>query len=252
MPPAKLSIKSLKSKVSLENRLQFYSILTRKTADYLENILGKETFQSLEKCQLRSQEIDQINQDLIEIILAENDSPNEKHNNFKPEVKSLTKEKPLTLDLDNANLLLQLKNRTAILIRPELIIATEIILEFLLSQKVAIGNINEVKLNTPTLVDIFTQNEKDKTLLPTSLINFIHSPAKIITLKEPLNPEILDFIQKNIIQKEYELIASIFGPRITAILDPIKYVQNCYLGMIENPEITTQDTYLQVLEGVLG
>jgi hypothetical protein len=251
MTPAKLSIKSLKSKVSLENRLQFYSILTRKSEDYLENILGKETFQSLQNCQLRSSEIDQINQDLISIILAEHETNEDSDLSSTSKNKTLTSQKPLTSTPEASDLILQLKNQTAILIRPELIISSEIILEFLLSQRVAIGNILEVNLDIPTLVEIYNQSQNNSNNLPTSLINFIHSPAKIIYLKEPLNPEIKDFIQKNIIQKEYELIASLFGPRITAILDPIKYVQDCYLGLIENAQITREKSYLEVLVELL-
>ena len=64
MPTQKLSTKTLKSKISLEKRLQFYSLITRKSEDYLSNILGKETFQSLKNCELTGPEIQQINQDL--------------------------------------------------------------------------------------------------------------------------------------------------------------------------------------------
>lgn len=251
MPSAKLSLKSLKSKVNLENRLQFYSLLTRKTEDYLENILGRETFQSLQNCQLTSGEIDQINLDLVSIILAENEPSNNLNLDIKPHSKDLTLPGSLTSSFTNNDLIKELKNQTAILIRPELVISSEIILEFLLSQRVAIGNILEVKLDIPTLVDIYGQKQNQTNTLPTRIINFIHSPAKIIFLKQPLKPELKDFIQENIIQKEYELIASLFGPRITAILDPIKYVQDCYLGLIENTQITTQKTYLEVLVELL-
>ncbi|MEI6728201.1 MAG: hypothetical protein WCK98_01020 [bacterium] len=251
MPTSALSTKALKSKVSLENRLQFYSILTRKTESYLENILGKETFQSLQNCQLRSTEIDQINQDLISIILAEHEVSKDLDSNLKTNNKTLASQKPLSHPPTASDLILQLQNQTAILIRPELIISSEIILEFLLSQRVAIGNILELNLDIPTLVDIYNQNPNEANSLPTCLINFIHSPAKIICLKQPLNSELKDFIHKNIIQKEYELIANLFGPRITAILDPIKYVQDCYLGLIENPKITTQKSYLKVLVELL-
>ncbi|MEI6729239.1 MAG: hypothetical protein WCK98_06380 [bacterium] len=223
------SKKSLKNGAGFEDRLQFYSLLTRKTAAYLENILGKQTFNSLQNCELSSQEIESINQDLITIIQSEQE------------------------DVDKNHPILQgLQNHKVILLRPELAICSELVLEFLLSQKLAIASVFELSLKTSEFLEIFklkfNQSPNLSNLLPTSIINFMHSPAKVIYLKEALSQDNQDFIQKNIVQKEYEILASMFGPRITTILDPLKYIQNVYLGLIQGSGLTIDKSYLQTLQ----
>jgi hypothetical protein len=90
MPTQKISTKTLKSKISLEKRLQFYSLITRKSEDYLSNILGKEMFQSLKNCELTGPEIQQINQDLISIIQSEDQNTDIEsgNNNLEKEIAS--------------------------------------------------------------------------------------------------------------------------------------------------------------------
>jgi hypothetical protein len=227
------SKKSLKNGINLETRLQFYSLLTRKTADYLENILGKPTFNSLQNCELSQQEIESINQDLIAIVESERE------------------------DLKKSSSLLDgLISGKVILLRPELTICSELVLEFLLSQKLSITSINEIRLSIPEFLEIYdyrlSKNHYTNKFLPTSIINFIHSPAKIIYLKEPLNQDGIEFIQKNILHKEYKLMASMYGPRITNILDPIRYIQNSYLGLSSDTDITTEINYLAKLEELIS
>ncbi|MEI6728236.1 MAG: hypothetical protein WCK98_01195 [bacterium] len=228
MPTQKLSTKTLKSKISLEKRLQFYSLITRKTEDYLSNILGKETFESLKNCELTGPEIQQINQDLISIIQSEHENAD--------------------IEGGNNNLEKEITSKKIILLRPELVICSELILEFLLSQRVEIGNIIESNVYSNELVDLFSNRHTDN--LPTAIINFIHSPAKAIYLKEPLIEAHQQFIEQNIIKKEYDLIAKIFGSRVYSLLDPIKYIQNCYLGLIDK-KIDTSKPYLVILKDSL-
>jgi hypothetical protein len=95
---------------------------------------------------------------------------------------------------------------------------------------------------------LFANSDSDN--LPTAIINFIHSPAKRIYLKEPLIEAHRQFIEQNIINKEYEFISTIFGSRVYSLLDPIKYIQNCYLGIMDK-QIDKNKSYLEILKEVL-
>ena len=61
-------LKTLESNITLQTRHQFYSQIETKTCKYLEEIYGKETVLSLQKCELNNFEIDLINKDLISIM----------------------------------------------------------------------------------------------------------------------------------------------------------------------------------------
>ena len=186
--------------------------MTRKTANFLENILGKQTFESLQSGELNHHEIELINQNILTVIES--------------------KEKYIGKNFSFVN---SLNDNKAILLKPELVICSDLILEFLLSQKIAIVSIVEKSVDTSEFLEKyklkFNQDDNIIKFVPTGIINFMHSPAKIINVKEPLNLASREHIENNISHKQYYLMAEIFGPIITTILNPVKYIQNCYLGL---------------------
>jgi hypothetical protein len=231
----KTLLKSIESNITLESRKYFYSQIEKRSDQYLQDMLGEETFLSLKKSELTNTEIEIINSDLLSIITSGYDQD-------RPSLKNSIKT--------------SLESSLLIIIRPELSICTEIVLEYLLSQRIGIQSIQDHTFTARDLLNLLPQkvklDEQEAKILPTRFINFLHSPAKLIYLKNPLNSEIMSKVEQSIFAKEYQKISKLLENRSFAILDPLRYIQNIYLGLNTNKHIKTPDSYLQTLIKVLN